>query len=340
MSGDRTPGLEAQYTEALKNYIETRSESALFAISKLSKEFLSEDIGPDQVTEIHSSALGKVIGGLTHDEALSAFHRSTEPLLELMMNYAMAYQGYVEQHKKKLAEYEMGGQFKDLEKLASVGLLSLGMMNETGNQLEDIASYSKMMTRGGADNKEFSKVILQRAAQAMGSLKTVYLYSQRVAKDEIKPVNINDLLTESINLVKSVVGLDSLAIQTNYKASVSINMNISEMQQAFVNLIASAIDAMHGSGKLTISTAIDLVRKREYLTTKLVYSNNGTAKTKNIFSLPLAKESVALSIARSIIRRQGGMLEVDGGVAGTTIIVRLPVPDKLDNFLKGIRKPG
>ncbi|MCL0092060.1 hypothetical protein M1N92_00005, partial [Dehalococcoidia bacterium] len=195
-------------------------------------------------------------------------------------------------------------------------------------------------TRGGADNKEFPKVILQRAAQAMGSLKTVYLYSQRVAKDEIKPVNINDLLTESINLVRSVVGLDSLAIQTNYKASVSINMNISEMQQAFVNLIASAIDAMHGSGKLTISTAIDLVRKREYLTTKLVYSNNGTAKTKNIFSLPLAKESVALSIARSIIRRQGGMLEVDGGVAGTTIIVRLPVPDKLDNFLKGIRKPG
>jgi len=336
MSGDRTPELQAQYTEALRNYIETRSESALFAISKFSKEFLSEDIGPDQVTEIHSSALGKVIGGLTHDEALSAFHRSTEPLLELMMNYAMAYQGYVEQHKKKLAEYEMGGQFKDLEKLASVGLLSLGMMNETSNQLQDITSYSKMMIRGGADNKEFPKVILQRAAQAMGSLKTVYFYSQRVAKDEMKPVNINDLLTESINLVKTAVKLDSISIQTNYQASVSINMNISEMQQAFVNLIASAVDAMHGSGKLMISTSIDIVKKHEYLVAKVVCVRNGTAKTKNIFSLPLAKESIALSIARSIIRRQGGMLEVDGDAAGTTIIVRLPVPDKLDNFLKGI----
>lgn len=340
MSGDRNSELQARYTEALKNYIETRSESALFTISKLSKEFLSEEIGPDQVTEIHSSALGKVIGGMTHDEALSAFQRSTEPLLELMMNYAMAYQGYVEQHKKKLAEYEMGGQFNDLEKLASVGLISLGMMNETGNQLEDIASYSKMMTRGGADNKEFLKVIMQRAAQAMGMLKTVYLYSQRVAKDETKPVNLNDMWTESINLVKTAVKLDSISIQTNYQASVSMNMNIGEMQQAFVNLIASAIDAMHGSGKLTISTTIDLLRKREYLTTKLVYSNNGTRKNKNMFSLPRSKESVGLNIAKSIIKRQGGMVDVDNGATGATIIVRLPVPDKLDNFLKGVTKQG
>jgi signal transduction histidine kinase len=340
MSGDRISELQALYTEALRNYIETRSEGALFTISKLSKEFLSEDIGPDQVTEIHSSALGKVIGRLTHDEALSAFQRSTEPLLELMMNYAMAYQGYVERHKKKLAEYEMGGQFKDLEKLASIGLLSLGMMNETGNQLEDIASYSKMMTRGGADNKECLKVIMQRAAQAMGMLKTVYLYSQRVAKEETKSVNLNDLLAESINLVKTAVKLDSISIQTNYQASVSINMNISQMQQAFVNLIANAIDSLHGSGNLTISTTIDMVKKRAYLAAKVVCVSNKTAKTRSIFNLPLAKESVALSIARSIIRRQGGILEVDNGAAGTTIIVRLPVPDKLDNFLKGVTKPG
>jgi len=337
MSSDRVSELQAQYTEALKRYIQTRSESALFAISKLSKEFLSEDIGPDQVTEIHSSALGKAIGGLTHDEALSAFQRSTEPLLELMMNYAMAYQGYVEQHKKKLAEYEMGGQFNDLEKLASIGLLSLGMMNETGNQLQDIASYSKMMTSGGADNKEFAKVILQRAAQAMGMLKTVYLYSQRVAKSETKPVNLNDLLTESLNLVRTAAKLDSISIQTNYQASVSINMNISEMQQAFVNLIATAVDAMQGKDKLTISTTIDMVKKREYLVAKLAYANNGAPRNKNIFSLPQAKESVALNIARGIIRRQGGMLEVENGAANTTIVVRMPVPDKLDNFLKGVR---
>lgn len=340
MSGDRTSELQAQYTETLRNYIETRSESALFAISKLSKEFLSEDIGPDQITEIHASALGKVIGGLSHDEALGAFQRSTEPLLELMMNYAMAYQGYVEKHKKKLDEYEMGGESKDLEKLASIGLLSLGMMNETGNQLEDIASYSKMMTRGGADNKEFPKVILQRAAQAMGSLKTVYLYSQRVAKEEIKPVNLNELWTESINLVKTAVTLDSISIQTNYQASVSINMNIAQMQQAFVNLVASAVDAMQGNGQLTISTSITMVKKRETLTSKIACVKNGAAKTRNMFGLPQARESVALSIARNIIRRQGGMIEVDGDATGITIVVQLPVPDKLDNFLKGVTKPG
>ena len=83
--------LEARYARALEEYVLTHSEAALFNISKLSKEFMMANIGPADVTNMHAAAMGKIVGKLSGDAAVNAFHSSTEPLLEIMMNYAMTY---------------------------------------------------------------------------------------------------------------------------------------------------------------------------------------------------------------------------------------------------------
>lgn len=329
--------LQEEYTKLLKEYLRTGSETSLFNISKLSKEFINKGIGPEEVTEMHSSAVAGIVEGLPHEEAIAAFQQAVNPLLEIMTNYAMAYRSYAQMKERKLAEYEKGEQFKGLEKLASVGILSLGMMNELGNSLNRTAAYIKKATEKGGNSGEFPRVVLQQISRAMGVVRTVFLYSRGIARDEIKPVSINELLQESIELIKRTVSLNSISIETRFRESVRINMNVAEMRQAFVNLIAGAIEAMQGSGKLLISTAFELIGRQKYLTVRMSY-DGGKPRNKCLFSLPTTGGDAGINLAQSLIRRNGGTVEFNAEGTSSSIFIKLRVPDELDNFLKAVKK--
>ncbi|MFA4835249.1 MAG: phosphatase RsbU N-terminal domain-containing protein [Dehalococcoidia bacterium] len=342
MNSDIRSELQARYTEALRSYVQTHSESALFSISGLSKEFMSEGLGPDDVINMHSVAMGRIVSELSGDTAVNAFHNSTEPLLELMMNYALVYHANMEKNRKQIAEYEGGEKAKDLEKLASIGMLLLGMTGEIINHMETIKAYSEMMGKGGITRaKEFSQVIMQETGQAQEMLKTAFLYSRKVAKraDERMPVNVSDLLVESIDVVRNAIRLDSVAIQTNYKTLVKINVNPVEMHQALVNLIAGAIDAAQGSGNLMISTTIEESGEREKIALRIISSNNGTVKRTEIFSLPMARTNIGLHIAANIVRRLGGTIDIQNSDGGIAIIIRFPIASKVNDFIGGVGKP-
>ena len=335
----RLPELQAKYTEALCSYVTTHNENALFNISKLSREFIGEGLGPDDITTMHSVAMGKIVNELGGNAAVEAFHISTEPLLEIMMNYAIAYHGNMEQYRKRLAEYESGESAKELEKLASVGLLLLGTVSQMINQMESIANYAEMMVQGGISRaKELSQVLMQEADDCREMLKSAFLYSRSVSKraDEKTPMNMNELLMESIEVIRNATALDSVAIQADHKNVVKVNVNPAEMKQALVNVLTSTIDTFQGSGSLITSISTQKNAGRENVVLRIFATNNGTAKRTDIFSLPMAKTTVGLNIARSIIKRQGGLIDINGNDRGTAIIITLPVAIKMNDFIKRV----
>lgn len=264
MSDERVPQLREQYTKALRSYIETRSETALFTISKLSKQFLTAGIGPDQATEIHSTALSRIVKGLTRDQAVSAFRRSTEPLLEVMMNYAMTYHRDMENHTNELAGPAGSAETMELQKLAGLGLLMLGVISEIGDPKAAIANYVRMMTQAGDGNTEIG--------------------------------------------------------------------------QAWINLIAAAIDAVQERGKLKFSTGITDSQQQEQLSLRLTYGRNGNSNGKGMSGLLAPKESVGIDIATSIAKRHEGTIKADSNTVGTTIVLMLPILDRLENFISTVRR--
>ena len=292
MNQEKRIQLQNAYAANLRNYVESHSEQHLFEISKLSKELLGEEIGPEEITEIHSAALTSVVSNQSAEEAVKTFQRAVDPLLEVMMNYAMTYRGYLQEHTKRINELENSIQSVESEKLASIGMLSLGMMNNAGNQLENIATYAKMLNQGG-DIVKISNVIMKQAIETMSVVKAVYLYSKRLSKDQIKSVNINDLVQESIRIVSNATSLDSVIIETNLKHTVSLNMNAAQIQQALVNLLACIIDRINGNGKIIVETGLHVIRKREHISITFTFYSE-PAKKQNIFSLPTSREDVAL----------------------------------------------
>ena len=81
MNQEKRAQLQDAYATSLKSYVESHSEQHLFEISKLSKELLGEEIGPEEITEIHSAALTSVVSNQSAEEAVKTFQRAVDPLL-------------------------------------------------------------------------------------------------------------------------------------------------------------------------------------------------------------------------------------------------------------------
>jgi hypothetical protein len=88
--------LQEEYSRILKSYVETHDETCLFRVSQLSKWSLKEKVGPDDVAETHSPILTGLVKGLSRDQTVEAFQYSVNPSLELVTDYALASQEYLD----------------------------------------------------------------------------------------------------------------------------------------------------------------------------------------------------------------------------------------------------
>ncbi len=337
MKGDRISELQEKYSEVLKNYLETHNEADLFSISKLSKEFLSEKVGPEEVAEMHTSSLNRIMEGMAQDEMFDVLQWAVNPLLELMMSYAMVYQEYLELHKKKLEQFEKGEQFVQAEKLAGIGVLSSGMLNEMSNLLSEIAVCAKAVDKNKDKHKEFSRLILQRTDRAMNILKAVIFYSRRMNNGKVTLVDLNEVVAESLEIVKRTINPNSILIKTDYKEVAKIHLNRGEMEIVFVNLITNAVDAIQGSGELTISTGLNVIKSHTLNFSRISYKGNAK-KSKHVFGLPTGENSARFNIAKGIVGRQKGAIGVNKKEGVTSVIVRISVPDELEDFLRSVEK--
>ncbi|AQQ52145.1 PP2C family protein-serine/threonine phosphatase [Planococcus lenghuensis] len=77
--------IESQYKEILAQYIREQSEQNLYAGQILSRQFLQENVQPEEVISMHKAALAGLHGELP-DEVWHSF----DLLIEMMISYGMA----------------------------------------------------------------------------------------------------------------------------------------------------------------------------------------------------------------------------------------------------------
>jgi signal transduction histidine kinase len=325
MYSEKVKELQEEYGEILKQYVETYDESSLFRISKLAKQFLEEKIGPDEVAEMHSSMLTSLVQGMSREEGIEAIQQGVNPLLELMMGYAIAYQEYLDLHAKEFEELRRRGGSVESERLASVGMLSLGMMGRVTTLLDSIAStYGELAVISGddSDHKKLLDSLLQQTNEAMGATRTLASYSRRISRDEPAEVDVSALLRESLEVVRRLVSFDSISVAADIRDTPALVTRPGELQELFVSLIANAVDAIQGSGQLTLGSRYEVSKLSRYHVVGIAYKA-GDPKTSNIFSLSSAGAATGLDIAKNIIQRVGGELEIKSKGDTTSVILKL-----------------
>ena len=243
----------------------------------------------------------------------------------------------IKERDERLKEYTKQEIMKS-ERLAMVGQLAAGVAHEINNPLGSILIYSHLLLedlekedprRGNLEK------IVNQATRCKKIVKGLLDFS-RQTEPEIKPSDINTIVTEVLSLVERQAMFHNIKVIKKLLPDVpTILLDKNQIQQVLMNIILNAAEAMDGQGKLIVETSSD----EEYARIKFTDTGCGISEEnmKKLFQpFFTTKETghgtgLGLSISYGIIRKHNGKINVSSEIGkGSTFTIVLPVREKND----------
>ncbi len=243
----------------------------------------------------------------------------------------------IKERDERLKEYTKQEIMKS-ERLAMVGQLAAGVAHEINNPLGSILIYSHLLLEDleKEDPKRGNlEKIVNQAARCKEIVKGLLDFS-RQTEPEIKPSDINTIVTEVLSLVERQAMFHNIKVIKKLLPDVpTILLDKNQIQQVLMNIILNAAEAMDGQGKLTVETSSD----EEYV--KTIFTDTGCGiseeNMKKLFQPFFStKETghgtgLGLSISYGIIRKHNGKINVSSEIGkGSTFTIVLPIREKND----------
>jgi signal transduction histidine kinase len=142
-----------------------------------------------------------------------------------------------------------------LDRLASLGLLSAGMAHEIKNSLVAVNTFVGRLLENGED-REFSETV-RRELRRIDTLVSQMLQFAAPGKTEFATVHVHVLLDHSLRLIEHQLKGKSISLNRRYAAAPdTVSGDEYQLQQALMNLLLNAVEAMGMNGTLTVTTEI------------------------------------------------------------------------------------
>jgi signal transduction histidine kinase len=164
----------------------------------------------------------------------------------------------VEERTRELKETQV--QLIQAEKLAALGELAAGIAHEINNPLHILQAYTEYLVSRTAPEDPLLEFLepMQDSLESIAHLAGQLRDFSRPASGEWKPVNVNEAMTTVLRLVQKELMRCQVEVTESLSPDLPKVMGDSrQLEQAFLNLILNARDAMPGGGRLTIETCAD-----------------------------------------------------------------------------------
>lgn len=144
------------------------------------------------------------------------------------------------------------------EKLAEIGRLTAGIAHEINNPLAMVAYATELLKREESLSN-FQEEMLEKIEMEVERLKTLTggllsFSSNRETKNRL--VNLNDLITEVLKLLRFELQRKSIQLDTEFSALPLITADPNKLKQVLVNLVMNAVHAMQGQGRIVLRTSL------------------------------------------------------------------------------------
>lgn len=277
-------------------------------------------------------------------------HKNRE-LADLARANAELAEGYREAHEQLEKAYQdlqtTQAQLVQTAKMASLGELVAGVAHEINNPLAFSLGHLETALRCLDESEEEllsnassgnanrwhraqsrlreMKVGLERIRHLVIKLRTF----SRLDEGECKTVSVKESVDSLLTILGHKLRNSRIEVETEFGEPDAIDCYPSLLNQALMNLVSNAIDAIDGSGKIRIAT------RREGPSYALSVRDTGKgippSVRERIFepfftTKPLGQGTgLGLPIAYSIVKRHGGVLELnDAEGGGTEAVIRIP----------------
>jgi signal transduction histidine kinase len=258
---------------------------------------------------------------------------------------AMANARLYEELRLQLQELkETQAQLVQSGKLASVGTLAAGVAHEVNNPVFAITGMAEILLSNPERHlksdqaQECLSVIVEMANRIASVVQGMLVYSRN---DNIAtPVNLNEVADATLRLMEHKLRSGGVEVIRDYRPDLPYVLAVSNrLQQALMNLILNASDAMGKSGTLTLSTGVD--DGLAWISCRDTGSGISPQDLERIFDAffttkPVGKGTgLGLHITHRIVEDCGGEIRVESeeGV-GTTFTICLPIAAIEDDDLE------
>ncbi len=148
-------------------------------------------------------------------------------------------------------------QLIQAQKLESVGRLAGGIAHDFNNMLTAINGYSDLTLRKlSADDPLRANIEeIKKAGERSALLTSQLLAFSRQQMLVAVVLDINDVVTDTIAMLRRLIGEDIELITALNTKSGSVKADPGQLSQIIMNLAVNARDAMENGGKLTIETS-------------------------------------------------------------------------------------
>lgn len=236
------------------------------------------------------------------------------------------------------------------QKMESLGTLAGGIAHDFNNILAGILGYASFLKSKISTGHVFFKYVdtIERSAIRAADLTSNLLAFTRGDKVNFKPLNINKLIRETLEIIRHTID-KSISVETKLDESLpTVEGDAGQIQQVVMNLCVNARDAMSGGGKLSIATAATVIGPADpqapadakagtYLRMSVTDSGSGMgqevlARIFDPFFTTKAKgqgSGLGLSVAYGIVKGHEGFITVSSKPGqGTVFGVHFPVSGK------------
>lgn len=255
-----------------------------------------------------------------------------------------------EQKIRQLEKEELQTQLTQIQKIEAIGNLAGGIAHDFNNLLTVIQGHAQLllMQKNESDHEYSSlKQIMNTCSKATTLTKQLLLFGRKQTL-ELKPLNINDTVSNLLKMVQRLIG-SNINIVTDFKTPLNnIEADEGNLEQIILNLVVNSRDAMPNGGTLTIKTedvAItrsDLQKVPNSRTGEFVcfsITDTGIGMSKEIIEKafdpffttkgPGKGTGLGLSVVYGIIKKHNGWINIESEIdRGTTMKVYFPITDK------------
>jgi PAS domain S-box-containing protein len=241
---------------------------------------------------------------------------------------------------------KLENQFRQAQKMESIGTLAGGIAHDFNNLLTVILSYSSSLSdalpKETAHNRAAEQIHL--AAERGAGLTRQLLAFSRKQVFLLRVVNLNNIIRDLLTMLQRIIG-EHIEIQVNLAADLAaVKADAGQLEQVLMNLSVNARDAMAQGGSLTLQTQ-NVVLDDEFVRhhvgsmagphIQLTVTDTGmgmdAATLARIFEPffttkgPGHGTGLGLAMVYGVVKQSGGYIWVQSHVGkGTTFKIYLP----------------
>ena len=234
-------------------------------------------------------------------------------------------------------------QLRRSDRLAALGTLAAGLAHEIKNPLTSIMTFSRHVARRFDDERfrqRFQSVV-PRELERINAIVDGLLRLARPSRLTLAPVHLPPLLEQVLELYAHQIETRRIRVRRDWSVGLPpVPGDAEHLYQAFLNLVANAIEAMEGEETGTLTVRLGWPRDdesasgvpRDRLVVEVADTGSGIKpeETPNVFNPFFTTKSggtgLGLAIAHKIVEDHGGTVTFRTAPGhGTVFTVALPV---------------